>query len=165
MEEALANGAKFPDRDFLKSLGITKKVALRLLANGKSETFLNTKVTARVYLVHQANSAEEIMMAQRKANLLAKDRDVTDVRTKAACLAVVAQCAMALARLSEVALATARNLDQPEDEGTKPKITPIQNNFFGFPPVAPNPRKGLESSARSGDEDLEAQVVDVKASK
>jgi hypothetical protein len=139
-----------PDKDFLKQLGMTKRMAMKILASGKSEKYLNTKVTARVLLVTQANSVDQIMMAQRKANLMAKDKSL-DPRTRCACLAVVPQCGMALARLSEVAISTARNLDLPEDAGEKTAIKPVQNNYFGFPPVVAMPLRNLTPSAKTGE--------------
>ena len=150
MENVPDAAESLPDKEFLRRLGVTRKVAQRMLmADGKSEAFLNTRVTARVYLVHQTNSAEEIMKAQRKANSLGSDTD-QDGRTRAACLAVVAQCGMALARLSEVALATARNLDVPEEGGGSKVVKPVQNNYFGFPPVAEDPRNPLTPPAKIG---------------
>lgn len=120
-----------------------------MLANGKSESYLNTKITARVMLVNHANGVEQIMMAQRKANLMGKDKGI-DPRTRCACLSVVAQCGMALARLSEVALVTARNLDQPDENGESKVVKPTQNNYFGFPPVATSPNRAIEASATTG---------------
>lgn len=139
-------------KDFLKQLGMTKRMAMKILADGRSEKYLNTKVTARVLLVSQANSVDQVNQVQRMAAKLAKNPDM-DFRTRVSCMMVVPQCGMALARLSEVALATARNLDLPEDAGggdAAPKIAQ-QNNFFGFPPVADPPDRKGSVFAKLGD--------------
>ena len=151
-----------PDKEFLKALGISRKVATRMLANGKSDAYLNTRVTARVYIVHQANSAEVLMLSQKHALMLGRNKKL-DPRVRAACLAVVPQCTMALARLSEVALATARSMDVPDESGENKVIKPTQNNFFAFPPVAAAPKRTLQSSAINGNEDAVDVSVEPKA--
>jgi len=143
-------GSPNMDQEFLLKLGMTKRMSKRIMADGKSQRYLNTKVTAQVLLVAQANSIDEIMKTQRVAAKMGKNTDI-DFRTRCGCLAVVPQCGMALARLSEVAISTARNLDQPEDNGEQRVVAPTQNNFFGFPPVATSrPNRG-SAIARIGD--------------
>ena len=135
----------------MESLGIGKAVAMRLLADGKSERFLNTRITARVYVVHQVNSAEEVMKAQKRANAIGMDPTV-DVRSRVAALDVASRCAMSLARLSEVALVTARNMDEPENANDPKVVKPVQNNYFAYPPVAAISNREPAASATSGEE-------------
>lgn len=145
-----------PDKSLLAQLGMTKRMAMKTLAQGRSERYLNTKITARVHLVMQANSADEISKAQKTANKLSKDKTL-DGRSRAACVVAVAQCGMSLARASEVAMSLARNLDAPEEEGEKPAVRPVQNNYYGFPPVAKPSNRRSAASASSGD----GAIVDV----
>ena len=141
------------DRDFLRQLGMTKSMAAKILADGKSQRYLNTKITARVMLVAQANSVDELMKTQRVAAKMGKDKSI-DARTRCACLAVVPQCGMALARLSEAAIGVARNLDEPEDNGEGRIVKPVQNNFFGFPPVATKSNRTTSVTAKIGDSEV-----------
>jgi hypothetical protein len=90
------------------------------------------------------------MKTQRVAAKMGKNTDI-DFRTRCGCLAVVPQCGMALARLSEVAISTARNLDQPDDNGETRVVAPTQNNFFGFPPVATASNRRTSVLAKIGD--------------
>ena len=128
-------------------------MATKILADGKSQKYLNTKVTARVCLVAQANSVDEVMKMQRTAAKMAKNPDV-DFRTRVSAMAIVPQCGMALARLSEVAISTARNLDLPEGNDEVKVVRPIQNNFFGFPPVATNSNRQTSAIAKIGDSEV-----------
>lgn len=155
-------GSDLPDKDQLKAFGLTKKAAMRLLANGKSSKYLNTRITCKVLMVHQANNVEQIQMAQKTANKMSKDPSF-DGRTRAACLTVVTQCGMSLARLSEVAIATARNLDMPEDEGDKPPMRLTQNNIFGFPPVAGDTERRTTDPAKNGGEKFTDIPSEVKS--
>jgi hypothetical protein len=148
--------SSLPDREQMKAFGLTKKAAMRLLANGKSKAYLNTRITCKVLLIHAANSAEQIQMAQKTANKMSKD-PAFDGRTRAACLTVVTQCGMSLARLSEVAIATARNLDMPEEEGDKPPVKATQNNYYGFPPVSDGRERRVSEPANNGG----SQVTDI----
>ncbi len=147
-----------PDKQTLQAFGLSKKAAMRLLANGKSTKYLNTRITCKVLMVMQSNSVEEIQKCQRTANKMSKDTTF-DGRTRAACLTVVTQAGMALARLSEVAIATARNLDQPESEGEQAPVKLTQNNIFGFPPVSDGSERRATQPARNGN----GKVTDVPA--
>jgi len=138
------------EKQFLDSLGIGKAVATRLLADGKTDRFLNTRITARVYVVHQFNSAEEVMKAQKSANVIGINPAI-DIRSRVAALDVAARCAMALARLSEVAMTTARNMDAPENANDPKVVKPIQNNYFAYPPVAPVSNREPDSAATNGE--------------
>ena len=128
----------------LESFGLNRKTANQILAGKKSAGYLNTKIIANVSLVNQCNSAELVLMAQKKAGALGRDKTV-DPKTRAACFGVVMQGGVALARLSEASMSTVRGLEATQEE-EKPKVNATQNNFFGFPPVATDSRE-IESEA------------------
>ena len=139
-----------PGQHYLIQQGMTKRMASKILADGKSEKYLNTKVTARVFLVAQANSVDELTRTQRLAAKMARAPDA-NYHERCGFMAIVPQCAMALARMSEVALTTARNLDLPEENGETPVLKPTQNVFVGFPPVATGSARQGSAIAKLGD--------------
>ena len=149
-------------QEFLKKMGLTLRSAKRILANGKNGRYLNTKITARVLMVDQVNGIEQIMLAQRNANRYARNPDMP-FRDRVACLAVVAQSGMALARLSEVSLATARALDDPEEDASTRVVKPVQNNYFGFPPVVKAASLESANPATNGNTPVTEIKVDVKS--
>lgn len=141
--------SSLPDKDVLRVMGYTKKTAARLLANGKSKKYLNTLITCKVAMVHGCNSMEQVMMLQKGALKTSKREDV-DARTRVAAMAVGVQAGMTWARMAEAMIATARNLDMPEDEGKKPPVKATQNNYYGFPPVSDGSERRTTDPAKNG---------------
>ena len=147
---------------FLKSLGLTFGSAKKILANGRDSKYLNTKITARVLMIQQANGIEEIMISQKAANRYSKNPEFAP-KDRVACLGVVAQCGIALARLSEISLTTARALDVPSEGDSANVVRPVQNNFFGFPPVVQVSTGEPKSPATNGSSQVTDVMADVKS--
>jgi hypothetical protein len=159
--EAESPASNAEETKFLRSLGLSKRGAQRLLTRGRATDYLSVELTARLLLVDEANSIEDIRTSQKKALQYARDKTI-EPHIRCACLGVVAQLGQALARLCDITLESAKAMERESEESKQPVIKPVQNNYYGFPPVATESRRGAEDLAKTGGNDATEISATVK---
>lgn len=136
-----------------RRLGASRSAAYKLFAAMRPAKFLNRRVTGGVALIAQANSLEQLARTQKGMRVLMRDKNV-DARVRVAAGAVMAQCAMAIARHSESMMDVAKDVDGEGQQADTPKppsvAVNIQNNTF-TPPVAAPRSTPITVAAKSGE--------------
>lgn len=140
---------------YAMQVGASRRQAFRMFAAMRPLKFLNRRVTGGVTLVAQATSIEQLERTQKGMQKLMKDTSL-DARVRVSAGAVVAQCAMAIARHGESMMQAAEAIERSEDGQSESSKSPvvavnIQNNTF-TPPVAAPRKVPITVAAKNGED-------------